>query len=307
MDKLEAMQAFSRVVALGSYAEAGRALGLTRSAVSKAVLELEHVLGVRLLDRTTRRVGPTEAGRAYYERCIDVLALIDETEAQISRLHDVPKGVLKINAPMSFGARYLGDATAAFMNAYPDLKVELTLNDRFVDPIEEGADVTIRIATLESSSLVARKLAPARRVLAASPGYIARHGAPRTPEELARHRCLSYGHTTTLQVWQLTRDGKTIAVPISSALCSNNGDVLRAAAVAGQGITKLPTFLVGADIAAGLLEVVMPAHPPTGLGIYALYAPHRYLAAKIRVLIDFLVVRFGERPDWDAFDRAPVA
>ena len=161
MDKLEAMQAFSRVVALGSYAEAGRALGLTRSAVSKAVLELEHVLGVRLLDRTTRRVGPTEAGRAYYERCIDVLALIDETEAQISRLHDVPKGVLKINAPMSFGARYLGDATAAFMNAYPDLKVELTLNDRFVDPIEEGADVTIRIATLESSSLVARKLAPA--------------------------------------------------------------------------------------------------------------------------------------------------
>ena len=306
MDKLEAMQAFTRVVALGSYAEAGRALGLTRSAVSKAVMELEHVLGARLLDRTTRRVSPTEAGRAYYERCVDVLALIDETEIQISRLHDVPKGVLRINAPMSFGARYLGSAMAEFMIAYPELKVELTLNDRFVDPIEEGADVTIRIATLENSSLIARKLAPARRVLVASPGYLMRHGAPRPPEDLVHHRCLTYGHTTTLQVWQLTRDGKAITVPISSALCSNNGDVLCAAAIADQGITKLPTFLVGADIAAGRLQVVLPANPPTALAIYALYVPHRYLAAKIRVLIDFLVTRFGDSPAWDAFEPTPV-
>ena len=149
MDKLDAMQAFAKVVALGSYAEAGRQLGLTRSAVSKGVMELEQILGARLLDRTTRRVSPTEAGLAYYERCVDILARIDETEQQVSRLHDEPRGVLKVNAPMSFGALYLGDAIADFMESYPELKVELTLNDRFIDPIEEGADITIRIAVLQ--------------------------------------------------------------------------------------------------------------------------------------------------------------
>lgn len=303
MDKLEAMEAFTRVVSLGSYAEAGRALGLTRSAVSKAVMELEQVLGVRLLDRTTRRVSPTEAGRAYYDSCINMLAAIAETEMQISRLHDEPKGVLKINAPVSFGALYLGAAIADFMTAYPDLKVELSLNDRFVDPIDEGFDITIRIAVLADSSLIARKLAPARRVLVASPGYLARHGPPLEPDDLARHRCLNYGHTTTLQRWQLQRDGDTITVPIASVLCSNNGDVLRAAALADQGITKLPTFLVGPDIAAGRLQVVLASTPPVGLGIYALYAPNRYLAAKTRLLIDFLVKRFGDESEWDSLDR----
>jgi DNA-binding transcriptional LysR family regulator len=299
MDKLDAMQAFAKVVALGSYAEAGRALGLTRSAVSKAVMELEQLLGARLLDRTTRRVGPTEAGLAYYERCIDILASIEETELQVSRLHDEPKGVLKVNAPASFGALYLGPVIADVMAAYPDLKVAITLNDRFIDPIEEGVDVTIRIATLEDSSLIARKLAPARRVLVASPEYLARSGEPRSPDELAHHRCLNYGHTTTLQRWRLTHEGSEIVVPISSFLCSNNGDVLKAAALAGQGITKLPTFLVGPDVEAQRLRVVMTDYPPTELGIYALYAPNRFLAAKTRVLIDSLVDRFGDQPEWD--------
>jgi DNA-binding transcriptional LysR family regulator len=306
MDKLDAMQAFAKVVALGSYAEAGRALGLTRSAVSKAVMELEQLLGARLLDRTTRRVGPTEAGLAYYQRCVDILAAIEETELQVSRLHDEPKGVLKVNAPMSFGAMYLGAAISNFMAAYPDLKVELTLNDRFIDPIEEGVDVTIRIATLEDSSLIARKLAPARRVLVASPAYLASNSEPLTPEDLAHHRCLNYGHSTMLQRWLLTHDGEEIVVPIASFLCSNNGDVLKAAAMNGQGIAMLPTFLVGPDIREHRLQVVMPAFPPTELGIYALYAPNRFLAAKTRLVIDFLVERFGDRPDWDRFD-SPAA
>jgi DNA-binding transcriptional LysR family regulator len=303
VDKLAGMNAFTKVVALGSYAEAGRQLGLTRSAVSKAVMELEQLLGARLLDRTTRRVGPTEAGRTFYERCVDILASIEEAELAVSRLHDEPKGVLKINGPMSFGTLYLGSAVADFMAAYRDLKVELSLNDRLVDPIEEGFDVTIRIGELADSSLIARKLAPARRVLAASPEYLARHGEPREPEELTRHRCLNFGHTTLLQRWQLTRDGETISVPIASSLCSNNGDVLVAAARKGQGITMLPTFLVGPDIKAGRLRVVMEGFPPTELGIYAIYAPNRYLAAKTRVLIDFLADRFGDRPEWDAFTQ----
>lgn len=302
MDKLEAMNAFVRVVALGSYAEAGRALGLTRSAVSKAVMELEQLLGARLLDRTTRRVSATEAGLAYYESCVDILARVDETEMQVSRLHDEPKGVLKINAPVSFGVLHLGPLIAQLMASYPALKIELTLNDRFIDPIEEGVDVTIRIGVLADSSLIARRLATARRVLVAAPGYLKEFGVPERTEDLTKHRCLNYGHTTTLQRWQLTRDGQTINVAINSVLCSNNGDVLRAAALGGQGITKLPTFLVGADVKAGRLNVVLPETPPTGLGLFALYAPNRYLAAKTRLLVDFLASAFGERPSWDDFD-----
>ena len=301
MDKLDAMLAFAKVVEAGSYAEAGRQLGLTRSAVSKGVIELEHILGARLLDRTTRKVNPTEAGLAYYERCRAILSEIEETEFQISRLHDEPKGTLKLNAPMSFGVLHMGRAIADFMAVYPDLNVELILNDRFVDPIEEGFDITVRIAALADSSLIARKLAPGRRVLVASPGYLSSFGTPQTPNQLAEHSCLNYGHTTVPQRWQWMDAGKTLNVPINSRLCSNNGDVLRDAALAGHGVAMLPTFLVGDDICAGHLVVLLPEYPPAELGIYALYAPNKFLAAKTRVLIDFLVDRFGPKPSWDAF------
>ncbi|MDR3494764.1 MAG: LysR family transcriptional regulator [Ancalomicrobiaceae bacterium] len=301
MDKLEAMNAFVKVVSLGSYAEAGRALGITRSAVSKAVMELERLLGARLLDRTTRRVSATEAGLAYYEASADIIARVEETEMQVARLHDEPRGILKINAPVSFGVLCLGPAIADFMEAYPALKIELTLNDRFIDPIEEGVDVTVRIGVLSDSSLIARRLAPARRVLAAAPGYLQRFGTPQTPADLAEHRCLNYGHTTTLQRWQLGRDGHSVQVPINAVMCSNNGDILKAAALMGRGVTLLPTFLVGPDIAAGRLLPVLADTPPAELGIFALYAPNRYLAAKSRLLIDFLAARFGDRPAWDQF------
>jgi len=302
MDKLSAMNVFVKVVAHGSYAEASRRLGVTRSAISKTMKELEELLGARLLDRTTRRVTPTEAGHAYYDRCLAVLAVVEETEIQISRLHDEPRGVLKVNGPMSFGTRYLATAVADFAMRYPDLKVELTLNDRFIDPLEEGVDITIRIADLPNSSLIARKLSPARRVLVASPGYLARHGVPRTLEDLAHHRCLAYGHSAAMQRWHLRRGNETLHVPVASVLCSNNGEVLRAAALKGNGITKLPTFIVGPDIRSGSLAIVLEDYPPADLGIYALYAPNRFLAAKSRVFIDFLVERFGASPEWDHFD-----
>jgi DNA-binding transcriptional LysR family regulator len=303
MDKLEAMNAFAKVVAAGSYAEAARRLGLTRSAVSKAVMELESLMGVRLLDRTTRRVTPTEAGRAYYERCMSILAEVEATEIEVSRQHEAPRGVLRINAPMSFGTRYLGGAVADFMARYPELRLELILNDRVIDPLEEGVDVTVRIGALPDSSLIARRLAPARLVLAAAPAYLARAGVPKAPEDLAAHACLTYGHMAAVQRWTLAGDGAAISVPVTSRLCSNNGDVLREAALAGIGITNLPTFLIGPDIAAGRLELVLPEARPEPLGIFALYAPNRYLAAKTRVFIDFLVGRFGEAPEWDAFNK----
>jgi DNA-binding transcriptional LysR family regulator len=301
MDKLDAMNAFARVVAAGSYAEAARRLGLTRSAVSKAVTELEQLLGVRLLDRTTRKVTATEAGRAYYERVTGILADVESTESAVSRLHEEPKGLLKINAPMSFGTLYLGPAIAEFMVAYPELRIELLLNDRFIDPVEEGVDVTVRIGALPDASLIARRLAPARRVLAASPAYLKTHGTPRTPEELTQHRALTFGNMQAVQRWELSRGGETFNVPVTSCLCSNNGDVLRAVALNGNGILLLPTFLVGPDIAAGKLKIVLPDYEPAGLGIYALYAPNRYLAAKTRVFIDFLAQRFGPEPEWDRF------
>lgn len=299
MDKLDAMRAFVKVVDFGSLAEAARQLDLTRSAVSKGVKELEVGLSARLLDRTTRRVNPTEAGLAYYERCVDILARIEETELKITQLHEEPRGVLKVNAPMSFGTMHLGRAIADFMASYPKVKTELMLTDRFVDPIEEGFDVTLRIAQLEDSSLIARKLAPAKRALAASPEYLDQHGRPDDPSELMNHACLNYGHTTTRQRWFLESNGRPLTVPIQSVFCANNGEVLREAAIAGRGITLLPMFLIGQDIAKGRLEVVLPEYDTTELGLFALYAPNRFLAAKVRVFIDFLKDRFGLLADWD--------
>jgi DNA-binding transcriptional LysR family regulator len=306
MDKLDAMNVLTKVVATGSFAEAARRLGVTRSAISKAITQLEQELGARLLDRTTRRVTPTEAGLAYYERCLGILAQIAETEAQISRLHDEPKGVLKVNAPMSFGTLYLGSAVADFMDRYRELKVELTLTDRMIDPLEEGVDVTVRIGALVDSSLIARRIAAARVVLVASPDYIARHGAPETPADLVNHKCLHYGHSTTVPRWQLTENGAPISVPVAACLSSNNGDALREAAIKGIGIGRLPSFIVGADLAAGRLAVVLPGYPPQDLTIHALYAPNRFLAAKSRVFIDFLVERFA-RPSWERVEPVRAA
>lgn len=303
MDKLASMQAFTRVVSSGSYAEAARRLGLTRSAVSKAVSELETDLGARLLDRTTRRVAPTEAGLAYYERCVAILAQVEETEAQISRLHDEPKGVLRVNGPMSFGMLYLSAAVAGFMQKYADLKVELTLSDRFIDPLEEGVDVTVRIGELEDSSLIARRISSAAMVLVASPSYLAAHGQPHTPRDLSQHRALIYGHSTSTQRWKLTDNGTVITQPVNGCLASNNGDVLRDAAVAGIGIARLPIFLVCDQIRAGALRVVLSEHAPAALDVHALYAPNRYLAAKTRVFIGYLVERFGRTPPWDVGTR----
>jgi len=299
MDKLAAMQAFARVVASGSYAEAARRLNLTRSAVSKAVTGLEMELGARLLDRTTRRVTPTEAGLAYYERCLAILAQVEETEAQISRLHDEPKGVLKVNAPMSFGMRYLSGAVAGFMRKYSDLKVELTLNDRFIDPLEEGVDVTIRIGALEDSSLIARRIASTKMAIVAAPAYIAEHGEPRQPADLTDHRCLVYGHGTANQRWRLTDGGDVISVPVNGHMASNNGDALCHAALAGIGIARLPVFIVCDGLRSGKLVGVLAKHAPPDLAIHALYAPNRYLAAKTRVFIDDLVARFGKLPPWE--------
>lgn len=299
MDKLAAMSAFVKVVSGGSYAEAARRLGVTRSAVSKAVAELELDLGARLLDRTTRRVTTTEAGLAYYERCVAILAQVEETEAQISRLHDEPKGVLRVNAPMSFGTLYLSNAVTSFMQKFTDLKVELTLNDRFIDPLEEGVDVTIRIGDLEDSSLIARRISSTDLTLVAAPSYLAAFGEPQTPRELSQHRALLYGHSIAAHKWRLRDGNAVITIPVAGCFSANNGDVLRDAAVAGLGIARLPVFLLCDQIRSGQLRQILLQHAPAPLAIHAVYAPNRYLAAKTRVFIDHLVDLFGKSPPWD--------
>jgi DNA-binding transcriptional LysR family regulator len=299
MDRLASMNAFVRVVETGSFTGAAERLGLTRAAVSKGVMQLEQQLGARLLNRTTRRVSPTEVGLAYHDRCLAILADLDEAERAVSSLHDEPRGRLKINAPMSFALLHLGVPIVDFMARYPEVMVQLMMNDRLVDMIDGGFDIGIRIGALADSSLIARRIAPARRVLCAAPDYLARHGEPAHPDDLKGHICLSYGHLDTKARWTFDGPDGEATVIVDGAFCVNNGDVLCQAALCGRGIVTLPTFIVGPEIKAGRLVAIMKDWSLATQDISVIYPPHRYLSAKVRVFIDFLVERFGDEPYWD--------
>jgi DNA-binding transcriptional LysR family regulator len=302
MDKLASIMAFTQVVQRGSFAAAARELRLSRSAVSKYVIELEQELGVQLLSRTTRSVRPTENGQAYYERCTAILAELEEADLAVTRLQSEPRGLLRVNAPMSFGTLHLGRAVADFMERHPQVQIQLILSDQQVDPVQEGFDITLRIADLPSSSLIARRIAPARRVICAAPSYLARRGTPRHPDELRNHDCLTYGHLATGNQWKLTGPDGDHWIPISWTLCTNNAEVLRDAAVKGRGIALLPTFIAGADLRQGSLQSILSDYRAPEISIYAIYPETRHLSAKVRLFIDFLIERFGGRPYWDLVD-----
>jgi DNA-binding transcriptional LysR family regulator len=304
MDRLETLRIFTKVVEAEGFTAAAEKLGLSRALVSKAVIELERSLGARLLERTTRRVRVNEVGAAYYERAQRILSELDEADASVRLLHDAPRGTLRVSAPLSFALLHMKPVVTAYLARNPEVGLSLMLSDRFVDLIDEGFDVAIRVAAPESSSLVARRIAPARRVLVASPDYLKRRGTPRTPDDLARHRCLPYvaGVAARHEEWRLTGPGGEHVVRASGPLASNNGDMLHCAATDGLGIALLPTFIVGADLQAGRLQSVLPEYKPAELSIYAVYPPNRQLAAKVRVFIDLLVAHFGKRPRWDLVD-----
>ncbi|HEX6144327.1 MAG TPA: LysR family transcriptional regulator [Geminicoccaceae bacterium] len=301
MDKLAGMAVFARVVEAGSFTAAAEQLGLSKSAVSKAVSALEDRLGARLLNRTTRRLALTEVGRAFYERCARIVSEAEEAELAVTRLQDSPRGTLRVNAPVSFGVLHLGPALAAFMPRYPELKVALEFTDRYVDLIEEGVDVAVRIAgDLEDSSLIARRLTDNRMVVAASPAYWTRHGRPRDPEELARHACITYAYNRNPNEWPFVdADGRRFTVRVDGTLHTNNGDVSLCAALAGLGVVRLPRFICGPKLASGALEAVLEQATPPPAAIYAIYPHNRHLSAKVRVFVDFLKARFGEGCDWD--------
>ena len=298
MDKLDSLRAFVKVVELGSFSEAGRQLRLSRSAISKYVGELEHSLGVQLLNRTTRHASPTENGQAYFERALSVLADLDAADHAVAQAQATPRGLLRINAPMSFGTLQLGPAVADFMALYPELQIHLVLSDDQLDPTQGGFDVTLRIADLGSSSLIARKIIGIDRVVCASPDYLAQHGTPKTPAELRQHALLTYGFLLTGNQWKLTgADGDHWIQP-SWNLCANNAEVLCDAAVKGRGIALLPIFIAGRALRDGRLQAFLAGYQTPPLTLYAIYPPTRHLAVKVRLFIDFLVARFAAQKDW---------
>ncbi|MBD1853268.1 LysR family transcriptional regulator [Leptolyngbya sp. FACHB-711] len=296
MDKFESIRAFTQVVNAGGFAAAAREMELSRSQVNKLVIALENELGVQLLHRSTRVVTPTESGLAFHERCVEILASLEEAERSITQLQAEPRGRLRVNAPMTFGTMHLAPALADFLVQYPDLQVQLTLNDRFVDPIEEGFDVTVRIAKpQEVASLIVHPLTPAPRVLCAAPSYLEANGTPTYPDELRHHSCLHYGQLAVESQWTLIGAEGEQTISVTGVLCSNNGEVLRDAAVRGLGITILPTFVVEPELQQGTLQRVLPSYHPPELSISVIYPVNRHLSTKVRLLVHFLQEHFGDR------------
>ena len=296
MDQLQSMRAFVKVVELNGFAAAARKMGLSRSVVNKSVINLENELGTQLLRRST----PTETGLAFYDRCIQIIGDLDEAVASVKELHEHPTGNLRLNAPMTFGTQHLGSVVADFMAEHRDVHVELVLNDRFVDPIEEGFDLTIRIAEpSHSTSLISKAIVPARRVLCAAPTYLDAAGEPASPLDLKKHRCLQYGYSGTMTHWRLSGPDGEQSYVINCQMWSNNGEVLKSAAVRGQGIALLPTFIVGEELQDGTLRSILTEFAPPDLVVSALYPRHRHLSAKVRLFVELLEERFGGRPHWD--------
>jgi len=300
MDRFESMRAFRKVVEAGGFAAAAREMGLSRSVVNKAVISLENELGAQLLRRSTRQVTTTDTGIAFYERAVAILDELEEAVLAVRELQEHPTGNLRVNAPMSFGTLHLAPLVGEFMARHPDVHVELVLNDRFVDPIEEGFDVTIRIGeTAYSTSLIARELVDSKRVLCASPGYLEQHGEPLDPLELKDHRCLHYGYLGSGSQWKLAGPTGEHTYVINCIMWSNNGETLREAAIASQGIALLPTFIVGQALQNNELQTILTEFASPATSLCALYPRHRHLSSKVRLFVDVLEERFGDRPHWD--------
>lgn len=305
LDRITSLQVFARVAGSGSLSAAGRELGLSQTMVTKHIAALETRLGIKLFHRTTRRLSITEAGRNYLESVERILAELEAADAGIAADRFEPRGLLRLNAPVSFGSRQIAPLLAEFAKRYPRVQVELGLNDRLVDLAEEGWDVAVRIGSLEDSSLIARRLAPCRTILAAAPSYLQANGTPRTVADLNAHNCLGYtlSQVTGADRWKFGSRGE-VAVKVSGPLRANNGDALRAAAIAGEGIIYQPTFIVADDLRAGTLVHLVLDHPTIEFaGIYAVYLSDRNPPAKLRAFIDFLVERFSPLPPWDETQR----
>lgn len=296
-DRFRAISVFAKVVELGGFARAADKLDLSTSAVSRAVSELEARLGARLLNRTTRRVSLTEAGRVFHEKCVQLIADLEEAEALATLSAVRPRGTIRLTCSINFGMRHLACAIGAFQRDHPEVLFDVNLADRFVDLIEEGLDLAIRIGELGNPNLVARRIGAMRLIACASPAYLKRHGTPKHPQELARHNCLSYEYAPAKGVWRFHgKDGSEHRVKTSGSVHANNGDMLAAIAAEGVGISYEPDFIVGPYLADGRLVPILKSYASPQLDIYAVYPSRRHLSAKVRMFVDFLAARF-DRPN----------
>ena len=300
MDRFEALDTFVRVVEAGSISGAADRMGVAKSAVSRRLADLEQHLGVQLLRRTTRRMDITTTGRSLYERAVRLLADLQETELAVSTEHGALSGSLRVAAPLSFGLRHLSGAIEDFLRLHPDVQFDLDFNDRQVDILQESFDVAIRIAELDDSSLIARRIAPIHTTLIASPAYLERYGTPRTPAELERHHCLVYTNLPDPALWDYRdKNGEPGRVRVNAVLKANNGDFLRSMAAAGRGIAQQPTFICHEAIEQGELVPVLGDYRWRSVNAYAVYPQTRHLSQRVRAFVDFLAERFAGVPYWD--------
>ena len=299
MDRLTEMEAFAMVVDQGGFTDAARKMGISKSAVSKHVSSLEARLGARLLNRTTRRVSPTEIGLVYYDRARRVLNDAGEADNLVTAMQSAPSGVLRLSVATDFGTALLTSVLDEFLRAYPEISVNMVLKNRYVELISEGFDMAIRLGELEDSSLRARKITEATQRLIAAPAYIAQHGRPERIDDLAEHRLLHYSNQASANVWKIAApSGEVRQVRGSGWLTVNDGQSLLNAAVKGLGIAYLPSYLYHQAMASGAVVDVIPDLPSTSIDVFAVYPPGRYTQPKVRAFIDFLVSRFAEKgPD----------
>ncbi len=295
MDRFQEMRVFAAVVDAGSFVGASNAIEMSKPAVSRYVQELEARLGVRLLQRTTRKLSLTEEGAVFYSRCKDLLAHVEEAEAEITSRTGEASGLLKVNVPVSFGILHLAPLWAEFMARHPKVTLEVTLSDRVVDLVEEGFDLAVRIARLSSSSLISRKIASTRLVVCASPAYLGKHGTPAHPADLADHAVLAYSLFSAGDNWEFEGPQGKVTVRVAPRMHSNSGDTCRAAALMHQGIILQPSFLVGDDLKSGALVQLLPEYLSIALGVYAVYPTRTHLSPKVRLLIDYLVESARQR------------
>jgi len=299
MDRLTEMEAFATVVDQGGFTDAAKKMGISKSAVSKHVSALEARLGARLLNRTTRRVSPTEIGLAYYDRARRVLNDAGEADALVTSMQTAPSGLLRISVATDFGVSLLSPVLGDFLTEYPDITVNMVLNNRYVELISEGFDMAIRIGELEDSTLRARKLTEATKRMIAAPTYFKRFGRPEKIDDLNDHKLLHYSNQASGNVWKLTApSGEKRQVRTAGWLTVNDGQSLLNAAISGLGIAYLPSFLYSEAMKAGLVQEAIPELPVEIMGIYAVYPPGRFTQPKVRAFIDFLAEQFADKgPD----------
>jgi len=294
------MNAFKRVVELQGFSAAARDLGLSNAAISKNISELEAHIGAQLLVRTTRRLTVTEVGNEYYKNCVDILREIEEAELTAGSNSAKPRGLLRINVPMSFGLLHLAPLISKFLTQNPEIQVDLVFNDKVMDLVRGEFDVGLRIGgAFKDSTLIAKKLSPINRVLCGAPEYFDRYGHPENPNDLQLHRCLTYSLSSSVSVWSFTGKKGRESVEVAGPLMVNNSIALREALIAGVGISMTPSFIVGKDVQDKLLIRTLPAYIPDAQALFVVYPYAKYIPQKVRAFIDFMEEHFTSNPYWE--------